>query len=724
MSRWKDPRRVETSPEGAPIARIFLSCRARPLLFRLLAPCLSAREPHQRSPSPRSRKLLSGLPTTRDAVRPHGDDATPETMSALHSGAASLPRGFRYHTPGDSDPKTPEPFASADGEIQPPSAPRPKFRIKRRHASQLAAPTQQFLASVAAADVPIPSIEVIEHDADTEEPMQCPPPPRIHTGDDAIAHYKVRCAPFPPKTPEPESAPSPPSRHYPDWTIDSTWSSDESSPECESSRPSTARSTHTSASLFSRISFTSDDAHCMSPEYDDFDTDSQTYDAPKKPSGVSAKPKGKLRKAPWTRAMSEHLWSTYMMYCHDPKVTPFRAGQNGIPPHGVCIRVAREAKRSWKGSKALLAVSGKSGSSTPTVESSSAYIQWPHTCAATRARLRELCRAKGASSAARTHRYLHHSPTPFGRTATRHRNRRTTPLRSPSIFSSRDMNMSLSMCTADSLQPSAPLAQLTSSALESSAFDKPPAQPAAPEAADPRPEARESHPFRLGSPFTTQSYGPSSSSLFGGAVSPRSSVPPRQSCTLEPRRSLQTPPRLVRSRSNTLQKRRSRQAANEVRRNKRPSLGSDLWMAPSIGLGNGGVYGSSTSRPSLEFSSTSLGHQDDLFVSPANIEDPFKSSQPVQQPAEPLSNLAPPATQPPRLGSPFSGTNSSFSFPNRLSQPTNFFGAIRRPFATVQQPTDDSGGRGNLASRLTYINDRLREFRRRDPHRRRSESPL
>ena len=667
-------------------------------------------------------KLLSGLPAIRDAVRPHGDNATPETMSTLHSGAASLPRGFRYHTPGDSDPKTPEPFA-ADGEIQPPSAPRPKFRIKRRHASQLAAPTQQFLASVAAADVPIPSIEVIEHE-DTEEPMQYPALPRIHNGDDAIAHYKVRCAPFPPKTPEPESAPSPSTRHYPDWTIDSTWSSDESSPECESSRPSTARSTHTSASLFSRISFASDDTHCMSPEYDDFDTDSQACDAPEKPSGVSAKPKGKLRKAPWTGAMSEHLWSTYLMYCHDPKVTPFRAGRNGIPPHGVCMRVAREAKRSWKGSRALLAVSDKSGSSTPTAQSSSAYIQWPHTCAATRARLRELCRAKGVASAARTHRYRRHSPTPFGRTATRHWNRRTTPLPSPSIFSSRDMNMSLSMCTADALQPSAPLAQLTSSALESSAFDKPLPQPAAPETAELRLEAPEDHPFRLGSPFTTtQSYGPSSSSLFGGAVSPQSSVPPRQSCTLEPRRSLQTPPRLVRSRSNTLQTRRSRQAANEIRRNKRPSLGSDLWMMPSIGLGNGGVYGSSTSRPSLEFSSTSLG-RDDLFVSPANIEDPFKTTQPAPQPVEPLPSLAPPATQPPRLGSPFTGRNSSQSFPNRLSQPANLFGAIRRPFATVQQPTDDSSGRGNLASRLTYINDRLREFRRRDHHRRRSESPL
>lgn len=651
-------------------------------------------------------------------------------MSALHSGAATVPRGFRY-----SDPRTPEPFADASDDAQPPSPPRPRFRIKRRHASQLTAPTQQFLASVAAADVPIPSIEVAEAEAegDNEEPMQgaeYPLVPQIHTNEDALACCKVRGAPFPPKTPEPEAAPSLSAKQYPDWTIDSTYSSDESSPECESSRPSTARSTHTSASLFSRISFTSEDAQCMSPEYDCRDTHSQTCDdAPEPlPGKISGgRSKGKLRKAPWTRVMSEHLWSTYSMYCHDPKVTPFRTGRNGIPPHGVCVRVAREAKRSWKGSRTHLTVGDKSGSSTPTAESSSAFIQWPHTCAATRARLRDMCRGKGTSSGARTHLHFSHSPTPFGRAATRrHWNRRTTPFRSPSIFSSRDMNMSLSMCTADSLQPTGQLSQLTSSALDT-APEEPPAQLAPAEIPAPVPEASEGRRLRLGSPFTTRSYGPSSSSSLGGAFSFRSSMPQRQTCTLEPRRSLQSPLRLARSRSNTLQKRRSRQASNDVRRNKRPSLGSDLWTAPSASLGSGGIGGSSTSRPSLEFSSTSSRRHDDLFVPRTNVDDLFMATQPVQQQSDAsISGLAPPANPPPRLGSPFSASTSSLSFPNRLSQPSNLFGAIRRPFATIQQPADDAGGpaRGNLASRLTYINDRLREFRRRDQHRRRSESPL
>ena len=83
-------------------------------------------------------------------------------------GPASLPMGLRAAV--FRAPKTPEPMA--EGETRPPSPPRPRFRLKRRNVSQhLAAPTQQFLASVAAADVPIPSIEepeVISLDSDVD----------------------------------------------------------------------------------------------------------------------------------------------------------------------------------------------------------------------------------------------------------------------------------------------------------------------------------------------------------------------------------------------------------------------------------------------------------------------------------------------------------------------------------------------------------------------------
>src|SRR6266536_4253710 len=73
------------------------------------------------------------------------------------NGSTTLPRGFRYHHNEDA-PTTPEPV-TVDEPAQP-SPPRPRLKVRRRNASNLQAPTQQFLASVAAADVPIPTIEV------------------------------------------------------------------------------------------------------------------------------------------------------------------------------------------------------------------------------------------------------------------------------------------------------------------------------------------------------------------------------------------------------------------------------------------------------------------------------------------------------------------------------------------------------------------------------------
>jgi len=133
--------------------------------------------------------------------------------------------------------------------------------LKRRVVSQLSAPTQQFLASVAAADVPIPSIE--EPEIETRD-FDMGGFTAFNTGfyDDErdTAFLQPRGRAFsPPKTPAPGYVPSLSPAQYPNWTIDSAISSVESTPEYESSRPSTSRSTQTSSSLFSRISHLSDD---------------------------------------------------------------------------------------------------------------------------------------------------------------------------------------------------------------------------------------------------------------------------------------------------------------------------------------------------------------------------------------------------------------------------------------------------------------------------------
>ncbi|KAF9879135.1 hypothetical protein CkaCkLH20_03368 [Colletotrichum karsti] len=641
-------------------------------------------------------------------------------MDSQHSGAATLPKGFRFHDP-DVNPKTPEPSAVGE-ELQPPSPPRPRFKLKRRVASNLAAPTSQFLASVAAADVPIPSIEEPEASRANMQ-ISSMTYPVIHNLKDLedLGLHKVRGRRFsPPKTPAPGAAPSLSPKRYPNWSIDSAFSSGESTPECESSRPSTARSTQTSASLFSRFSLTSEDLQCISPETEASDHFLHFADdvdeIVEKPTNANVK----RRKAPWTKAMSDHLWMTYLMYLQDPKVTPFRTGKSCIPPHGVCLRVAREAKRSWRGPKgARKSLNPKSGSNTPTVEAPSTFLQWPHTCAATRAHLRELCKIKAASSSARKTQFLAHSPTPFGRTATRFWNRRSTPARSPSVFSAHDMSMSLTLSTSEAMQPQGPLAQLTKSSPEP--VEEPMTEPFPPLPVDFSCLDVPAERPRLGSPFMANSYGPSSTGALSAAIS---SMPQRQNQSLGHRRTLQPPARLTRSRSNT-QKRigRPRLATHEPKKTKRPSLGSDLWNEPS----SFDDLPRTPLLPDTEFSSTNGNIHDDLFVPRTNLAGLFTAPMPIPstRPETAGASLAPPSAPLPRLGSPFPGSNTSFSFPNRLSQPEEFDHGTIRPFATIQQSVDGgSAPPRNLANRLAYIDDRLREFRRRDSNRRRSESPF
>ncbi|RFU73486.1 hypothetical protein TARUN_8771 [Trichoderma arundinaceum] len=673
-------------------------------------------------------------------------------MPPLQSLMAPRPRGSRKAARG---PKTPEPFATTD--IRPPSPPRPRFRLRRRApSSNLKAPTQQFLASVATADVPIPSIEeprLLDEDMVDTLSTNFPrfSPYHFEFSDDGdLPHGRTSS---PPKTPAPHAIPSLSPKRFPDWSLDQAYSSLESSPECDS-RPSTAQSTQTSSSLFSRYSLNSDNLSQYSIDADDvdqYDGSSSIEDGTKtiKPirAPAAASSSRRARKAPWTRPMSQHLWSVYMTYLQDPHVTPFRIGKSGIPPHGVCMRVAREAKRSWKGPKSQQAktAADHSGSATPTVEAApTSYVQWSHSCAATRAHLRELCKAS-ATSAARNHHYMGRNPTPFGKTANRFWNRRMAPTRSQSAFSGNDMALSLAVSTCESMQPHGPLAQLTGSQ------DLPVIDLLAPptliDAAAPAPStgAAGADITRLGSPFVARSYGPSTSNpladSFGMSLEPQrlsNSVGTR-------RRSLGSPARLSSNSRGSTQKRRSQQTAAAVEpRRKRPSLGSDFWVDPS----NNGA--STQATPSADFSSTTATQRDSLFIPRTNLQELFEASHPpVASPpssSSPLGgsdkitattqgapslapSLAPPlAEAPARLGSPFSAAKASFSFPGRRSASISAidFSIIRRPFATVQQPVESetTPTKSSLRSRLAYIDERLKDFRRRDGTRRRSQSPV
>ena len=502
----------------------------------------------------------------------------------------------------------------------------------------------------------------------------------------------------PPKTPSGDVAPTLSASEYPDWSVESCWSGSdaESSPEYESSRPSTAFSTQTSASsLYSRFSQASDDDDCRCPNASGPECDDSDSAVPAAPATRSRKP----RRAPWTKAMSAHLWSTYMLYLQDPRVTPFRLGKSRIPPEGVCNRVAREAKRSWKGSNAVLPVNRDS---TPTAESSKPFIQWPHTCAATKAQLRELCRLK-ANLQPGSAMYTSRSPTPFQVAAHRRRNRKHTPARSPAVFSAQDMAMSLTLSTSETMQPHGPLAQLTCSLPEPESMSTPvaaSAEVASEQVADNR--------RRLGSPFFAHSYGPSSSTPLAGNAEARRH-------TIGARKLLKSPVRLTRSRSGT-QKRRSVKPLDDQPR-RRPSLSAALWGFPPTEPEN-------RAGNKNQFSSTASAENDSMFIPRSTaMPDPFAPAESSSS----TSSLSVPVAAPQvaRLGSPF---GASHSFPNRLGQPLGFnLTAIRRGFATVQQPSESNPpstpSRSSLASRLAYIDQRLKDFRSRNNIPRRSQSP-
>lgn len=618
--------------------------------------------------------------------------------------------------------------------MQLPSPPRPRLRLKRRNVSQqhqLTAPTQQFLASVAAADLPIPSIEEPEDLSERSDNMSSLPAfvfsnstfRTIHDNQDILLDVPRGRAFSPPKTPALGFIPSLSPPRYPDWTMNSSFSSVESTPDpdYESSRPSTSRSTQTSTSLFSRLSQMSDDDNCASPDFnkdDHFVLLDEVIASSN--AGPSEHRKGTSRKAPWTKAMSTHLWSTYVLYLEDPKVTPFRMEKSCIPPPGVCLRVAREARRSWKGSKVVERASKpgegkKSGSSTPTAENPRTFMEWPHTCAATRAHLRELCKLKAARG--RGMHNMSRSPTPFSQAAARHWNRRVIPGHNMSAFATQDVALSLAVSTSDSMQPNGPLAQLTSSAAEETTEETTDLNDRAllqlPLLGSMDLDRFSTERRRLGSPFGAKSYGPSSSNALAVALD-FSSMPSRQPHTVGHRRALQSPVRL--SRSGT-QKRRNTQSGVPL---KRPSLVSDIWVKP-----NSATSSQSDQEPATKSNARAASRLDDPFgpdlLSHPNLAS-FSSRPNVSDKFET------PTMPPPRLGSPFSGASSSFSFPRRAHRhqaESVDLGMLGRPYATMQfqHPAGVSADLrpANLTDRLSYIDQRLKDLRNRDA---RLRSPL
>ncbi|KAL2060325.1 hypothetical protein VTL71DRAFT_9720 [Oculimacula yallundae] len=652
------------------------------------------------------------------------------------NGSRTLPRGFRYE-----EPHTPEPSSA---EPRQPSPPRQRLKVRRRNASSLQAPTQQFLASVAAADVPVPTIELAQgFSEDLDMPDR--EDPYVNAGLLAPLTFDHRAV-SPPKTPMPLLSIDLPVQR-PDWTMGSPSPAEDYFTRPGSSLSDASDFSDDSFYSGSRLSRPSDDGSCTSPESDIADP----FQFPMPPKGkgraglldadifqpLNSQLRSKSRKdAPWTKAQSAHLWSTYIMYLQDPTVTPFRIGASAVPPEGVCYRVARESRRSWKGQKVPppirrstrlsissgLSLTEKSGSNTPTAEYPKfSYAKWPHTGGATRNHLREMCRKKDSTSVSR-HRHLQsRSPTPF--TKPQFLLRTSEPPR-PSAFSTKDIALSLTTSTAASMQPDGPLAQLAAESTPARLSSFPPLEDFKPlsfgDSRGMNLSLTESRGRRLGSPFVARTYGPSSSK----ALDPFEPRPSQSRTQSDTNRHLRSPLRLNKLYSlNGTQKRRAQHDLEE-------ELSSNgAIVRPSIL--NEKLFGTPLKQRRVRSRGFSLGDEalrnrvPGLFqFSP--VEDAPKTSIPqatVMSPLEPPQLLPSATFEPPRerLGSPFSESGPSNTFPRRIFQDGS--ATIRRSaFATMHQSHQtrhsiesfDFGDGPSLQSRLQNLDSKLKQIRERE----------
>jgi hypothetical protein len=350
----------------------------------------------------------------------------------------TLPRNFVFHLEEDA-PKTPEPQMSvASRPISPPR--QQTYRVRRTR------PARQMI--VDPYKVPIPTIEVsnVLTTGQSVYPLL------------AISLPSTRVSP-PPRTPSAQM-------------IDNQ-NIDVGKQGESISRPSTACSTMSDSSVSSSIdSFSSlGGASFTSLESEAPERKESTSLLRINPNNLLNTPLQQHQQQPirpkmaFTKEMDNHLWATFLRYTQDPTHTPFRMLPGTSPPCGVCARVAKDARKTWKSSRkstrrpnTMLADSpdtiraANSGSNTPTAEAAPKYLApWPRSDRATRRRLIDLCKKQPEFSASRARMRTSRNPSsvfPLARPAISQDHPHDPP---PFSFGTRDMNISLLASTSSAI---------------------------------------------------------------------------------------------------------------------------------------------------------------------------------------------------------------------------------------------------------------------------------
>lgn len=607
--------------------------------------------------------------------------------------SVTLPKNFTFHYTDGEHPRTPEPEC-AEEPTEPPQIPRQTYRVRRRRrALPTYAPTN---FSNASQDLPIPTIETPDPGFDEPYAPFSDTPTEFDEGYLAPTPTAFRLF-SPPKTPVAQIGME---RSGTGFLCRDT---DVESQADSISRPSSSCSGISDSSVSSRGSMDSYGGSCTSPESDD--SDPFVFPDPKSrqfpPSSPlqaynTERPAKRIRTRKdtvWTKAMDDHLWLTYMMCLQDPTVTPFKMLPGTVPPLGICTRVARQAKKTWKGaaaSKGLGALDpfrgGRSGSNTPTSHDvPKPGSKWPRSEATARGRLRKLCKRQPMLAAHYQRLLKIRTPSPFPSSSPRSSSSAgTIPLTSPFqpaqpaerkdsslSFSTRDMNVSLTASTSSMMQMGNPLHALAADQFPDARSEEWIGHQNARSNAHQKSQSLQ-FGLGLGSPVSCES---SSSSL----ASPFAAMPqkPQQDTQAtrpvsQPQPTLDSPVELHAPIPITRSfKRRAQQYLEDLQNAENLHTGQnilqELFGAPAE-ISHRRVRSRGFSLGDMGSSARNLSS---LFTPPSSFDQSRGSPMAVEQMDQ--STLDPPPSADParRLGSPFGGgsSNNNFSntFPRMLS---------------------------------------------------------
>lgn len=465
----------------------------------------------------------------------------------------TLPRNFTFHYTEGEEPKTPP-----EKEISIPISRSPPrignaYRFKRRGRPSLNALFQNEQSHDASGENPMPTIEtplIVEPQRPVIQQRATEPTEKVFAPTVSRKYMTL------PRTPLSQQR-----RLADDWNDSANQDLGESI-----SRPMSAcslLSDSSGESNRSNLSFPAGDGSCTSPESDAADPfkfpsirkseaaewAALARNAEDIQSGLSTK----QTRINWTSEMDKHLWSIYMCYLQDPTVTPFKTLPGTAPPLGVCHRVAREARRSWRfGGKPVLRKSSdllspptsedeaarsvintrtgspdtvradRSGSNTPTAtDAKSPSIRtWPKSGSSTRRRLRYLCKRKPMIAPHYQRLMKSRSPSPFSSPRSQSRSQSRLSAVSSPLSQFREVQLSLTTSTAATMQPNGPLAQLASASrptvqTSNEWFNEPPvpwaSTPAIPSDVVSNEQEETMQTPSLGSPFGFHTWGPSRS---------------------------------------------------------------------------------------------------------------------------------------------------------------------------------------------------------------------